>query len=81
MPTWVPPAICSFAIFAASVAVQFYRGFVPDIEEQKRHLKSAGMWALDVFALALQGICICILVGRDGPVTRPLCGVSRHIGE
>ena len=56
-------------ILTANLAAQFYFKWVPDINDQKRHLRTGGWWALDIVSVgSLFGI-LYNLAGTEGPVT------------
>ena len=53
MPSWMPVLITSvFALI--NVFLPFYFKFVPDVNDQKRHLRQFGWWALDVATIVGQ---------------------------
>jgi hypothetical protein len=54
MPNWVPTVVAVVAL-VVSVTLQFYFKWVPDAKDQKRQLKQAGWWSLDVLTLVAQG--------------------------
>ena len=70
MPAWVPAVAVPFVIAFTSLAAQFYFKWVPDVEEQKRHLRQARTWAADILGLALQAASLYALLQGKGPVTR-----------
>ena len=43
MPIWVT-VLVALTTLRANIAIQFYFKFVPDVEEQKHHLRSLGAW-------------------------------------
>jgi uncharacterized membrane protein HdeD (DUF308 family) len=68
MPIWVPTAISIF-FGLASIFTMFYFKWVPDIEDQKRHMKGVGWWLFDLMTLGGQIVSIYMLAQRKGPVT------------
>ena len=69
MHSWISIVISLCAV-AANLFVQFYSRFVPDIEDQKRHLKWLWWWTVDILAIAGQIYAVCTLAQSKGPVTR-----------
>jgi len=50
MCVWLPVLIAIFTV-SAGIAAQFYFKWVPDVEEQKRHLRSGFWWTVDVIGI------------------------------
>ncbi len=53
---------------AANVGMQFYFKWVPDTKDQKRHVKSALTWLLNITFFALFGVDLYLLSRHKGPV-------------
>jgi hypothetical protein len=69
MAPWVP--VVSAAVFAVlAIAERFYSRFVPDVNDQKRQLKRAGM--IIYYSLALLSVVVGLwrAMQEKGPVTQ-----------
>jgi hypothetical protein len=69
MPIWVTAVLIPLLIAATNLAAQFYFKLVPNTEDQKRHLKTAGAWALDIIGFAIQGYGLYLIAQRKQAVT------------
>lgn len=69
MSSWITKFFLPFGIFFASLMAQFYLRWVPNVEDQKRHVKNALSWLVDIASV---GICVYWLYGiaqEKGPIT------------
>jgi hypothetical protein len=69
MSIWVTAILIPLGIAATNLVAQFYFRFVPNIEDQKHHLISAGWWALDILMFAIQGYSLYSITQRKEQVT------------
>jgi hypothetical protein len=70
MPTWITAVTVPLVIALANLFALFYFKWVPNVDEQKRHIKRAAWLALDVLTLAIQVASLWFLATHvHGPVT------------
>ena len=55
MPNWMTAVVVPVAIVLLNLAAQFYFKWVPDVEDQKRHLTRAFWWAADILSFVWMG--------------------------
>ncbi len=68
MLTWLL-SFLGIIVALISLAAQFYFRWVPDVEEQKRHVKRAFGWCLDFSVFSLLVLNFVLEASRKGPVT------------
>ena len=59
-------------IALAALITQFYFKWVPNVEDQKRHVKLTAMWVMDILTVGVQVVAIYLLAQFKGPVTPDL---------
>lgn len=69
MPTWIPAVVVPFVAILTNLAAQFYFKLVPDIKDQKRHLKQTSFWAMDILGICVQVGCVAFFFRSNSPVT------------
>jgi hypothetical protein len=70
MPGWAIAVVVQVVLAVAAIAAQFYFKWVPDVETQKRHMKWAAWWLLDIASVASIVAAAISLVRDQGPITR-----------
>jgi hypothetical protein len=68
MSSWLPVASAGFFTIL-TIAERFYARFVPDISDQKRHLRIAAWGAFHLLSLACVGWGFWIAAHESGPIT------------
>ena len=71
MSPWVPVG-CSIGIAIVTLFERFYTRLTPDIEAQKRHLRTVGIWTLYVVTIGFQLFTIVGEMRTSPPVTSQL---------
>jgi len=61
--------IVSILIALSALVAQFYFKWVPDPEDQKRHVKRVGAWAWNIFTLGSPVACLFTLSMHKDPIT------------
>jgi hypothetical protein len=69
MPSWVISITVPLVILFVNIAAQFYFRWVPNIEDQKRHLKTIGSRFMDVISFVAVAYWLYGLTRRGEPVT------------
>jgi len=62
-------AVAATVVALLSLIAQFYIKWVPDVKDQRRHLKRAGIWLWNVTVFALQGFDFYLFSRDKGPIT------------
>jgi hypothetical protein len=68
MSPWLPVASAGFFAILA-IAERFYARFVPDVSDQKRHIRRAAWVAFHVLSLSSAGLGFWTAAHERGPVT------------
>lgn len=69
MPTWVTGILVPFIIASVTIAAQFYFKWVPNVEEQKRHVRMATSWLADILLVLASIWWLWRFTKHQGPVT------------
>lgn len=69
MPTWITGVLVPLTILCATLTANFYFKWVPDVEEQKRHLRAMGGWLIDILALVSSCFWLYGFTQRKAAVT------------
>jgi hypothetical protein len=81
MPSWAITILVSFGTLAVNIGIQFYFKFVPNVEDQRRHLKTTFFVLVDVIVLSVQGYMLYGMAQLKGPVDhRSIVDVSLATG-
>jgi hypothetical protein len=61
--------VVSILIALSALVAQFYFKWVPDPEDQKRHVKRVAAWAWNIFTLGTPVLCLFTLSTHKDPIT------------
>ena len=72
MPLWIPTVAATVGVALVNAFRLFYFKFVPEVNDQKRHLKQAGWWAFDIATIIFPCWSLYAATQAKGPITPTL---------